>query len=133
MLDIVRTDLCEDGGVFSGDDASVDADAAWTALEKAAATGREVLLLGTSFALVELFDRTSDRAPIALAAGSRVMDTGGYKGRTRELTRDELVELVRERIGVGERWCENEYGMSELSSQAWLGTIARAVGRGLPG
>jgi hypothetical protein len=31
-------------------------------------------------------------------------------------------------LGVPEPWCENEYGMSELSSQAWLGTIADSCG-----
>ena len=90
------------------------------------ADAQPVVVLATSFALVQLFDATD--TSLTLPPGSRVMDTGGYKGRTRELTREGLLELVGARLGVPPMLCENEYGMSELSSQAWLGTVAAGLG-----
>jgi hypothetical protein len=47
------------------------------------------------------------------------METGGYKNRSRSMPKAELHALIKERLGVP---CENiicEYGMSELSSQAY--------------
>ncbi len=134
MFDRIRTsELCVDGGVFVDGDYTVDADGAWSRLESLAATEQPVLVLATSFALAMLLDaaRSRERAPIELPEGSRVVDTGGYKGRTRELIRPELLARVESWLGVDGLWCENEYGMSELSSQAWLGTVAEASGHQL--
>ena len=92
-----------------------------------------VLLLATSFALVMLFEAAEANGwdTIELPRGSRVVDTGGYKGRTRELTREALVAQIGAWLGVAPEWCENEYGMSELSSQCWLGNVAAATGHPL--
>lgn len=131
MFDRIRTsELCADAGVFVDGDYAVDAAAAWTRLEQLAAAGEPVLVLATSFALVLLLDAARDtaRAPIELPAGSRIVDTGGYKGRSRELIRPELLARMESWLGVPVAWCENEYGMSELSSQAWLGTVATSTG-----
>ena len=131
MFDRIRTsELCTDAGVFVGANYAVDQDGAWSRLEALAAVDQPVLVLATSFALALLFDavRDAERAPIQLPAGSRIVDTGGYKGRTRELIRPELLARIESWLGVSEEWCENEYGMSELSSQAWLGTVADAAG-----
>lgn len=130
MLDAARN-MCADGGSWVDGDFRVDASGAWEQLGRAAAEHQPVLVLATSFALVQLFDATADRPPLRLAARSRVMDTGGYKGRTREVTREDLLACIADRLGVPESMCENEYGMSELSSQAWLGSIAGSVGRPL--
>lgn len=132
MYDRIRTGpWCTDAGVFVDGGYVVDAAGAWAALERAAATGEAVVVLATSFALVMLLEdaRVRTLPALRLAEGSRIVDTGGYKGRTRELDRRELLELIRQRLGVEPAWCENEYGMSELSSQAWLGTVATALGR----
>lgn len=132
MLDMIRTQWCEDGGAWVSASFELDAVGAWGQLESAARTGRPVLLLSTSFGLVQLLEHEPQRR-LDLPARSRVMDTGGYKGRTRELTRDQLLANVARQLGVQPAMCENEYGMSELSSQAWLGTIAATCGRPLPG
>ena len=52
-------------------------------------------------------------------AGSRVMETGGYKNRSRTLLKGELHALITERLGVPRENIICEYGMSELSSQAY--------------
>ena len=74
-----------------------------------------ITLFGTAFAFVQLFDGTNQcwRLP----AGSIVVETGGFKGRTREVPRDELYALFGSRLGVSPEYCFSEYGMSEMASQ----------------
>lgn len=82
--------------------------------------GAPVLILATAFALVDLLDalaRTDLR--FRLPPGSVVFETGGYKGRTRELERPELRALVTERLGVPQERIVREYGMTELTSQCY--------------
>jgi hypothetical protein len=134
MYDRIRTGpWCTDEGTFVDWQYRVEGEAAWSTLERLAAEHRPTLVLATSFALAMLLERAAEIGweRIHLPAGSRVVDTGGYKGRTRELTRAELLEQVEHWLGVPAEMCENEYGMSELSSQAWLGTIAEATGHPL--
>jgi hypothetical protein len=71
-----------------------------------------VLVAGTAFAFMNLFD-AGLRA--SFPAGSRAMETGGYKGRSREAPKRELHRLIRERLGIEP--VINEYGMTELSTQ----------------
>ncbi len=74
-----------------------------------------VTLFGTAFAWVQLFDGTAQNW--RLPAGSSVMETGGFKGRTREVPREELYGLFESRLGVPLTNCFSEYGMSEMASQ----------------
>lgn len=77
-----------------------------------------VVLFGTAFAWVHLFDALNDRnETFALPSGSRVIETGGFKGRSRELARDELYAAFTARLGVPPAHCLAEYGMSEMASQ----------------
>ncbi len=136
MFDRIRTgSLCRDAGVFVSGDYVVDVRGAWERLRELANAGDPVLVLATSFALAMLLEGWAQLGldAIELPPASRVVDTGGYKGRTRELTRDELLELVDAQLGVPAHWCENEYGMSELSSMTWLGSVADSCGHPLPG
>ncbi len=84
-----------------------------------------VLLLGTSFALVHLLDAVGD-AGFRLPAGSRVMQTGGFKGRSREVDADDLRTELATALGVDPRAIVSEYGMTELSSQFYEGTVRDA-------
>lgn len=74
-----------------------------------------VTLFGTAFAFVQLFDGTSQ--DWHLPNGSVVVETGGFKGRTREVPREELYGLFETRLGVPPASCFSEYGMSEMASQ----------------
>jgi hypothetical protein len=88
----------------------------------ALAPPRPAIVLATSFALVHLLDALSgDTLP--LPDGSRVMQTGGFKGRSREVAGDELRRIVAGAFGVPERAVVGEYGMTELSSQFWETTL----------
>jgi hypothetical protein len=80
------------------------------------------LVLATSFALVHLLDALGEEV-LALPPGSRVMQTGGFKGRSREVDAVELRRAVARAFAVDERSVVGEYGMTELSSQLWEATL----------
>lgn len=88
------------------------------ALRSAEQEDQPVCLLGTAFGFVHLLDWLAEREQsFELPFGSRIMDTGGYKGRTREVPKGELYRLYGERLGVALTHTVNEYGMTELGSQ----------------
>ena len=87
-------------------------------LEKAVRSGVALALCGTALALVHLLDAMeSEENRIALPEGSRVMETGGFKGSSRELPRDALYERLHRSLGVPHSRIVNQYGMTELGSQ----------------
>jgi hypothetical protein len=88
------------------------------ALEAAVAKGAPIALCGTAFAFVHLLEAMEQAGRrIALPVGTRIMETGGFKGRARELTRDELYAQLHEHVGVPPAQIVNQYGMTELGSQ----------------
>ncbi len=87
-----------------------------SALENA---DRPVALFGTSFALAEAAELLLTGGSRVLPEGSVIFDTGGFKGRRRELDRGEFLALLQECWGVAPSAVWNEYGMTELSSQAY--------------
>ncbi|MCX6325091.1 MAG: acyl transferase [Bacteroidia bacterium] len=73
---------------------------------------QKTLLLGVSFALLDLAEKLSPDL-----SGVIVMETGGMKGRRKELTRSELHAILKEKFNVPS--IHSEYGMTELMSQAY--------------
>jgi hypothetical protein len=91
-----------------------------------------VCVLGASFAFVHLLDRCqADGLRFRLPAGSRFMDTGGFKGKSREIPQAELYAMCAEHFGVGRSNCVNMYGMTELSMQCYDSPLRRRA-LGLP-
>jgi len=98
------------------------------AIETLAAARESVVLAGTAFAFVHLLDQLEARGEkLALPEGTRVMETGGFKGRSRELTRDELHAQIAEKLGVPRTRIVNQYGMCELASQFYESTLRDGV------
>lgn len=130
MVGEVARDLgASGGGWFVDPQGGIDHAGLGDALRRAEADGQAVCIAGTAFAFVHWLDAlaaTGER--FRLPAGSRVMDTGGFKGRSREVARDELYGAIGDRLGVGEAWCVNEYGMTEMGSQFY----DAVAGRGAP-
>jgi hypothetical protein len=79
-------------------------------------------LLATSFALVHFLDALGDD-PFRLPSGSRIMQTGGFKGKSREVSAPSLRRATSQTFGVPERAIVSEYGMTELSSQFYEATL----------
>jgi len=76
------------------------------------ASGKKVLLIGVSFALLDLITEHTFSLKNTI-----VMETGGMKGRRKELVREELHALLCKGFGV--EMIHSEYGMTELLSQAY--------------
>ena len=90
------------------------------ALDRTVAQDRPVVLIGGSFLFVHLCDALrARRKSWALPAGSRMLDAGGFKGRSRELDVDTLRASIREVFGIAPEACTNLFGMTELASQLY--------------
>jgi hypothetical protein len=76
------------------------------------------MLLGTTLGFLRLFDYcVRQKVAFKCTPGSRLMDTGGMKTESREVSRDEFLELALTWLGIPSAQCVNEYGMCELGSQ----------------
>jgi hypothetical protein len=80
---------------------------------------RPLALCGTAFSFVHLLDAWADLPPLPLPPGSRILETGGFKGRSREVSKPELYAGIARTFLLPDDAIWNEYGMSELSSQAY--------------
>lgn len=76
--------------------------------------GKKVLLLGVTFALLDLAESGKEFHPMDNLI---VMETGGMKGRRKEMIREEVHEILTAYFGVDH--IHSEYGMTELMSQAY--------------
>lgn len=130
MFETVRQQLGAPESVFVG---VTGADRAW-ALNFDAAVGAlkkgpaPKLILGTAFSFVHLLDYLTEKnLRFDLPFGSRAMETGGYKNRSRRLPKTRLHFLITTFLGIAAENIICEYGMSELSSQAY---DSNSAGRG---
>ena len=97
---------------------AVDAGALCGDLARAIADGAPVCIAGTAFAFVAVLDALAEsRVTFACTPGSRIMETGGFKGRTRVVERATLYREASARLGIPLDAIVAEYGMTELSSQ----------------
>jgi hypothetical protein len=121
------------GGRWFVSPAGLDGSGLAAALDAAIRDEQPVCLLAASFALVHFLDYCREAGlRFQLPPGSRLMDTGGYKGRSRELTKEELYGLVRETLGLPEDRLVNMYGLTEHGTQ-FLDANLRERARGRSG
>jgi phenylacetate-coenzyme A ligase PaaK-like adenylate-forming protein len=95
-----------------------DTDKLAQRLKELRGSSQKILLIGVTFALLDFAEQFSDPLP----TGTIVMETGGMKGRRREMVREEVHQVLQSAWGVGQ--VHSEYGMTELFSQCY----ARAGG-----
>ncbi len=83
--------------------------------------GEPVLILATALALVLLLDHLEGPTAHAIRrpAGSRVFETGGFKGQRLETTPEDIRQRARSLLGLDPEAIVREYGMTELTSQAY--------------
>lgn len=84
---------------------------------------KKILLIGVTFGLLDWAESAQDMAFLGDLPHLIVMETGGMKGRRRELLREEVHDILTDRLGV--QTIHSEYGMTELLSQAY------STGRGV--
>jgi hypothetical protein len=81
-------------------------------------TGEPFALLGASYSFVHLMDELKQRGhSFKLPKGSRVLDTGGFKGQSREMAMEDFYAQLSAMLGIDRGQCINMYGMTELSTQ----------------
>ncbi len=133
MFETLRQQRALPASVFLG---NLAADGSWALdfpavqaeLASSVHAGRPVTLLGTAFSFVHLLDYLAEhQLKFQLPHGSRVMETGGYKNRSRTMPKAQLHALITGQLGVPAAAIVCEYGMSELSSQAYA--VAHDEGR----
>ena len=73
---------------------------------------KKCMLIGLTYALLDLAEKHPEKDPSLI-----IVETGGMKGRRKEMIREELHEKLK--AGFGVEKIHSEYGMSELLSQAW--------------
>lgn len=108
------------GTLGAAGDWALDFERIITSLSAATTQHKPLLILGTAFSFVHLLDHLEARKmSFILPETSIALETGGYKGRSRELPKAQLHALIAQRLGLPQHRIICEYGMSELSSQAY--------------
>jgi phenylacetate-coenzyme A ligase PaaK-like adenylate-forming protein len=107
MDNLIRKSSGKESGFYKDDPVSMI-----SAIHGRRNQGRKVLLMGVSFALLDLAEKYSTDFHDVI-----VMETGGMKGRRKEITRAELHSILKKAFNVSK--IHSEYGMTELLSQAY--------------
>ena len=128
MADHILREHSADDSIIAFSETGVDLDAALEFLTRRQKDGRPAMLLSTAFALVELLDhlaalRSQGTESPRLPHGSALFETGGFKGRTREIERCDLVAAAERLLGVPQERIVREYGMTELTSQLYSASL----------
>ncbi len=96
----------------------MDTEGLCDSLARAQRDGEPYALLGASYSFVHFMDELRQRGlAFSLPPGSRLFDTGGFKGQSRELAMDDFYRQLTASFGVPASACTNMYGMTELSTQ----------------
>ena len=96
----------------------LDTDGVLRTLAETEQSGTPYALLGATYSFVHLMDQLCERGKsFRLPEGSRVLDTGGYKGQSRELPQETFYQQLSGMLGIDRSCCINMYGMTELSTQ----------------
>jgi hypothetical protein len=112
----------QDKGRWLLTDRGVNVEGLAEQLECAKASNLPLLVVATAFSLVGLLDDLGHRR-LNTWPHTVIMPTGGFKGKTREVSAVELRRHVSVAFGIDERQIVGEYGMTELSSQLYEGCL----------
>ncbi|MBW2384481.1 MAG: long-chain fatty acid--CoA ligase [Deltaproteobacteria bacterium] len=118
MFEVLVRERGAPGSGFDVKEDRLDVSALVAAIRMAAKRREPVALCGTAFAFVHLLDDlAASHAKLECPPGSRIMETGGFKGSGREMPREALHAALSQRLGIPEARIVNQYGMTELGSQ----------------
>lgn len=111
-----------EGSQYLMNDNGLDNERLFAELARAERSGEPYALLGASYSFVPVLDEMRRRGrAVALPDGSRILDTGGFKGQSREIAAEDFYDQLSSAFGVPRRLCVNMYGMTELSTQFYDG------------
>ncbi len=107
VAELIRLSGCKESGFYL-----YEYDNLYDLLLKLEKEKQKTILIGVSFALLDFTEKYSINL-----SNTTVMETGGMKGRREEITRVELHNILKKKLGVSK--IHSEYGMTELLSQAY--------------
>ena len=117
-LSLASTEFGTDASRYFVGQAGIDVDGLRRWLEGARRADKPCAILGASYSFVHVLDAfAAEGETFALPRGSRILDTGGYKRASRELTPANFYDALSLTFGVPREQCINMYGMTELSTQ----------------
>lgn len=117
-LALAVTTFGSEGSGYGIDEQGLQLERVMAWLQKAQLAGQPVAVLGASYSWVHLIDALQSRGlKLTLPAGSRLLDTGGFKGQSRDIPMQTFYALLQDTLGVPAQQCINMYGMTELSTQ----------------
>lgn len=105
--DLINKSNNPDSGFYLGNYSELE-----TKLMELDKQGQKTILLGVSYALLDLIERNEFNLKHTI-----IMETGGMKGRRKEMVKEELHHVLKQGFGVNE--IHSEYGMTELLSQGY--------------
>ncbi len=118
MLQVVAEHLTDRDESYVDPESGIDETGLESTLMQHVTDRTAVLIVGTAFTFVHWIDSMMKRGlQMRLPEGSRIMETGGFKGRSREVLRPDLYAGLTHHLGIPESHIVNEYGMTELLSQ----------------
>jgi hypothetical protein len=127
MLETLRRTEGSASSGFDLHDGQLDLDSLLRAVGQARQSNTPLVIAGTSFAFVHFLDAVQEsgvgHSHWQLPTGSRVMETGGFKGRSREVPREVLRADIADCFGIAQTSVVNQYGMTELGSQFYDSTL----------
>lgn len=117
-LNLAKKYFGSEGSTHFVGSGGIDYERLFSDLEQSEEEGISYGLLGASFSFVHVLDEMERQGrSFQLPFGSRLLDTGGFKGQSRELELDAFYEALNNAFGVSRSNCINMYGMTELSTQ----------------
>ncbi len=135
MLDWLAEAFAAPGSLHAWTDEGPAFEEATRWLDPAGDSSDPVLVFGTAIALYEwlLWMEARGFRPKPLPPGSRIVETGGFKGRRVAVSKEELYARLGETFGLPEAFIVAEYGMTELGSQFYDTPLRAALeGRSTP-
>lgn len=118
MMGVVKERFGTENSGFFMRAGKLDQQGLIRALEESTHSREPVLLMGTAFAFAYFLEYARcNGLRFRLPPRSRIMETGGFKGRVREIPRSEFYQLLQDTLGIPQSAIVNEYSMTELSSQ----------------
>jgi hypothetical protein len=131
MTEWVMEGFGAEGSAYFIDSEGVHLDAFTDAIARAQQAGLPVCILAITSALVAFFDQCEAQGrQFTLPNGSRLMDTGGNKGKGRMISRGGFLRSCWKSLKVAGYYCVNEYGMTEMASQFYDNVLYNRFHRG---
>jgi len=127
MFDVAIRELGTPESSFAVREGHLQLDELRDRLRADARREEAILICGTAFAFVHLLDALGSEQ-LRLPIGSRAMETGGFKGKSRVIPQAELHAKMEKSLGIPTARIVNQYGMTELGSQFYDSALRDPAG-----